>query len=173
VEYKEIILRAPEPEDLEILYKWENDESIWLLSNTIEPFSKHTLRQYIESSRSTIFESGQMRLMIDHAESSKTLGSIDLFDFDPLNHRAGIGVLIADKSERRKGFASMAVEFIIEYSFSKLKLHQLYCNILSSNRHSINLFTALGFVKTGTRKDWIRDNDTYKDESIFQLIDSK
>ena len=44
-----IRLRALEPEDVNILYKWENDTEIWKVSNTVAPFSKHMLRQFIEN----------------------------------------------------------------------------------------------------------------------------
>ena len=44
-----IKLRAMEPEDIEILYRWENDTDIWKVSNTIAPFSKYVLRQFIEN----------------------------------------------------------------------------------------------------------------------------
>ena len=35
-----IILRALEPEDVELLYTWENDHLIWQVSNTLIPFSR-------------------------------------------------------------------------------------------------------------------------------------
>lgn len=40
MKYKDIRLRALEPEDLELLYSWENNLSYWVISNTITPFSK-------------------------------------------------------------------------------------------------------------------------------------
>jgi len=43
-----IRLRALEPEDLEILYAWENDMNIWHLSNTLIPFSKSTLNNILK-----------------------------------------------------------------------------------------------------------------------------
>lgn len=168
--YKDLILRAPEPEDLELLYKWENDTSIWQLSNTLTPFSKFALRKYIENSKQSIFESGQLRLMIGGISSGITIGTVDLFDFDPLNLRAGIGILIAEPGSRKKGYASMAVEFMIDYCFNRLKLHQIYCNILSDNSDSIKLFTRLGFKQAGVKKEWIRSDNSFKDELLFQLI---
>jgi len=38
-----INLRALEPSDLDVLYNWENDTSIWKVSQTIAPFSKNIL----------------------------------------------------------------------------------------------------------------------------------
>lgn len=166
---KTINLRAIEPADIDILYKWENDTSIWYLSNTIEPFSKFILEQYILSSNQDIYSKKQLRLMIDINESKKTIGSIDLFDFDPKNKRAGIGILI-NKNERGKGYASEALELLINYSFHTLDLHQLYCNISADNNVSLKLFHNFGFEIIGLKKQWNFINDKWMDEYMLQLI---
>jgi diamine N-acetyltransferase len=170
MEYKNIRLRALEPEDLELLYSWENNETYWVYSNTVSPFSRFTLKRYIENSHKSIFETGQLRLMIDHIEDKKTIGTIDLFEFDPFHKRAGIGILIADESYRRKGFAAMSLKCLIQYCFKTLQLHQLYCNILANNTKSIELFKKQGFVEMGRKKDWIQTDNGYLDEYIFQLF---
>ena len=108
---REISLRALEPEDLELLYDWENDMSNWLISNTMSPFSRFTLKRYLENSHKDIYETGQLRLMIDYTAENKTIGTIDLFDFDPFHRRAGLGILIAAGEYRRRGFATMALEY--------------------------------------------------------------
>ena len=172
MKYKEINLRAPEPEDLELLYGWENNTSHWIISNTIVPFSKYTLKRYLENSHKNIYETGQLRLMIDHISDGKTIGTIDLFDFDPFHKRAGIGILIADEAYRRKGYASMALKCLVDYCFGTLQLHQLYCNILSNNCESMDLFRKTGFIEAGIKKDWVKTNDGYIGEHLFQLINS-
>ena len=170
MKYKEIKLRAPEPEDLELLYDWENNNEYWVISNTVSPFSKFTLKRYIENSHRNIYESGQLRLMIDHVKDKMTIGTIDLFEFDPFHKRAGIGILIADMGHRRKGFATMAATCLINYCFKTLLLHQIYCNILDNNCESMDLFIKLGFKEIGVKKDWVKTNDGYLDEHMFQLI---
>jgi len=170
MEYKNIRLRALEPEDLELLYTWENNDINWVYSNTISPFSRFTLKRYIENSHKNIYETGQLRLMIDHIEDKKTIGTIDLFEFDPFHKRAGIGILIADESYRRKGFAALSLKCLIQYCFKTLQLHQLYCNILANNTKSIELFKKQGFVEIGRKKDWIQTDNGYLDEYIFQLL---
>jgi diamine N-acetyltransferase len=170
LKYLDIRLRAPEPEDLELLYEWENNESNWIISNTVTPFSKYTLKQYLENAHRGIYETGQLRLMIDHIPDNLTIGTIDIFDFDPFHSRAGLGILIANEAYRRKGFASMALKCLIDYCFKTLQLHQLYCNILSNNSESIKLFRKQGFVKAGIKKDWIKTPEGWIDEHLFQLI---
>ncbi len=173
MKYKEIRLRALEPEDLELLYDWENNESYWAISNTISPFSKYTLKRYLENSHKNIYEAGQLRLMIEHLNDKVTIGTIDIFDFDPFHKRAGLGILIVNEAYRRKGYASMALTSLISYCFNTLQLHQLYCNILSSNIESMELFKKLGFVQAGIKKEWIKTTEGYLDEYIFQLINTE
>lgn len=163
-------MRALEPEDLELLYDWENNMANWLISNTMTPFSRFTLKRYLEDSHKDIYETGQLRLMIDHKSDNRTIGTIDLFDYDPFHRRAGVGILIALEEYRRRGFATMALECIINYSFRNLMLHQLYCSILSNNKESMALFRKLGFVQAGIRVSWIRIADGYLDEHLFQLV---
>ncbi len=172
MKYKEIKLRALEPEDLELLYEWENNESYWTISSTISPFSKYTLKRYLENSHKNIYELGQLRLMIELLHDKVTIGTIDIFDFDPFHKRAGLGILIAGETYRRKGYASMALSRLIAYCFNTLQLHQLYCNILANNGESMELFRKLGFVEAGVKKEWIKTADGYIDEHIFQLINS-
>ena len=170
MEHKEIKLRALEPEDLELLYEWENNHSIWMISNTISPFSKFTLKKYLENAHKSIYETGQLRFMIDHITDKKTIGTIDLFDFDPFHNRAGTGILIANKDYRRKGYASMSLSCLINYCFKTLQLHQLYCNILENNPESMNLFKKHGFLQTGIKEEWVKSSDGYMNEHLFQLI---
>lgn len=170
MKYQEINLRALEPEDLELLYEWENNNLYWIISNTVAPFSKYTLKRYIKNSHKSIYETGQLRLMIDLIAEKLTIGTIDIFDFDPFHKRAGVGILIAKEEQRKKGYASMALKCLINYCFKTLHLHQLYCNILANNHESIDLFIKAGFVRTGEKKDWIKTADGYLDEYIFQII---
>jgi diamine N-acetyltransferase len=170
MKYGEISLRALEPEDLELLYEWENNISYWILSSTVVPFSKFTLKRYLKDSHKNIYESGQLRLMIDHIHDKTTIGTIDVFDFDPFHKRAGIGILIANEEYRRKGYATMALKCLIDYCFNTLQLHQLYCNILANNCESLDLFKKIGFEQSGLKKDWVKTSEGYIDEYLFQLI---
>ena len=163
-----IFLRALEPNDVELLYQWENDSSVWHLGNTLAPLSRQVLQDYINTAQQDIYSSKQLRLVICLPE--KAIGCIDLFDFDAQHLKAGIGILIADKSERNKGYANEAIELIKEYAAGKLNLHQLYCSISISNTPSIKLFEALGFLKSGEFKDWIRVGGKYEAVNFYQCL---
>ena len=173
-----VTLRAVEPEDLELLYLWENDRTVWRVSNTLVPFSRYQLKQYIESNPSNIYAHQQLRMMIDYRdhptpalpkrEGVRIVGSIDLFDFDPIHQRAGIGILIASADDRRQGYAYEAVSQMIEYCRKVLFLHQLYCNIPVSNIASVQLFEKAGFEAVGIKKEWLRTEDGWEDEVLMR-----
>jgi diamine N-acetyltransferase len=170
----EIILRALEPTDIDALYKWENDPEIWHVSNTCTPYSKYILEKYIENSHLDIYQVKQLRLMIDirvrDSNTQRSIGTVDLFEFDPYHNRAGVGILIGDKSDRKKGYAFMALNKFLEYSFHTLQLHQVYCNITEGNRDSLRLFKKCGFKVTGRKKEWVKTPAEYMDEYLLQLI---
>lgn len=162
-------LRALEPEDLDFLYQLENNTEIWEISNTLRPFSRAVLNEYLQNAHRDIFDVKQLRLCICNDKEEK-IGLIDLFDFDPKHQRAGIGLIILNPAERNKGVGAEALSLMMEYSFKILELHQVYANILEDNLASIHLFEKLGFEKVGVKKEWIKWGGTYKSEVLYQKI---
>jgi diamine N-acetyltransferase len=161
-------IRAMEPSDIDLLYEWENDPETWQYSNTQTPFSRFHLEQYIINSHSDIYTDKQLRLMIID-ENKNTVGCVDLFEFDPKNLRAGIGILIA-KPFRKKGYASETLDIVIQYCNDILGLHQIFCNITQENQSSLKLFQSKGFEIIGLKKDWILFKKQWLNEYMLQLV---
>lgn len=164
-----IYLRTLEPSDASMMLKWENNPDNWAVSNTLVPFSEHLILQYVNSAQD-IFATKQLRFIICLRDSDKPIGTIDLFEYDPLHQRAGVGVLIDEVSERNKGYATEALELMIRYSFERLNLHSLFCHIFELNTHSIQLFEKQGFEKMGIKKDWVKTKNGWENEGFYQLI---
>jgi diamine N-acetyltransferase len=165
-------LRAVEPDDVDIIYEMENDPAIWHVGNTVVPFSRFQIEQYALTAQHNIYAEKQLRLMIDLKVAShkkKTVGAIDLYDFDPQHKRAGIGILVI-QDERGKGVASETLGLLIRYSFEILMLHQLFCSISPGNAPSIHLFKKHGFTECGVKKEWRLTEGKWTDEIMFQLI---
>ncbi len=163
-----LILRALEPDDLSQLYLWENDIDSCLVSLSKVPLSKYLLEQYISQAHLDIQQAGQFRFILAD-ESGKSIGCIDLFDYDAVHRRAGVGVLIDVKS-RSKGYATEALTLIKDYAFNRIGMHQLYCSIQAHNAASLSLFEKAGFEKVGLRKDWHFTNGSFSDVVEFQLL---
>ena len=167
-----IYLRALEPEDLDFIYAIENNESVWEVSNTQTPYSRFLIRQYLENAHQDIYEAKQLRLAICLTGSFETIGLIDLFDFDPKNNRAGVGIVISNETNRNSGIGSESLQLVINYAFHHLQLHQLYCNISEDNEVSLKLFKKQGFKTVGLKKDWTFSKKTFHNEYLLQLINT-
>jgi len=164
-----VFLRALEPSDLDFLYQLENDSNVWEISGTTKPYSKQILQLYLENAHRDIYDVKQLRLCICN-DAAVTVGLLDLYDFDPKNKRAGVGIIILESENKNKGYATEALDLLCGYSKVALELHQLYCSVLEENRPSIRLFEKLGFVKTGIRKDWVSSNGVFKNEIFYQKV---
>ncbi|NOY50527.1 MAG: GNAT family N-acetyltransferase [Chlorobi bacterium] len=168
LENENIKLRAPELSDLDFLFDMENNTEYWHLSDTRSPFSRFDLEQYILMADKDIYKTGQLRFIIVD-KKDMPIGIIDMFDFDPQNSRAGVGIIIVEQ-ERKNGYAEEALIALIDYSINILNLHQLFCNIEAGNEASINLFEKIGFRKTGIKKEWNKSSDKWIDELFLQKI---
>lgn len=172
LEGENIKLRALEPEDLQFIYRWENNSNVWRVSETTSPYSKFVIKQYLANADKDIYEAKQLRLMIDKYDQNEfvaTIGTVDLFDFDPFNNRAGVGILI-DEKYQGNGHANMALDLLVEYCFNFLQLKQLYSHVPADNEQSLGLFKSHGFEVAGILKSWLRGTNGYTDEYMFQLI---
>mgnify|MGYP000660449817 CR=1 FL=1 len=163
-----VYLRALEPEDLELIYAIENDESVWEVSQTQTPYSRFLIKQYLDNCHKDIYEVKQLRMVIC-TTAHVAIGFVDLFDFDPKNDKVGLGILILS-NQRGQKYGEEALRLIVDYGFKNLNLRQIYANVLEDNLPSINLFEKIGFVAAGLKKDWVLENGTYKNEYLFQLI---
>lgn len=100
----------------------------------------------------------------------RTVGAVDLFEYDPLNGRAGLGILIYGEENRRRGYASDTLEILCRYAREQLRLHQLWCTVGAGNAASLALFRQAGFVETGVRRDWLWSPEGFRDEILLQKI---
>lgn len=161
-----IILRAVEPKDVDLLYLWENNSENWQISNTTIPYSKEILRQFVEAPQD-IYASKQLRLMITLTNTDQTVGAVDLFNFDPKNQNASIGILI-DESFRKNQFAFEALNLLKSYALNVVGIRNLSATILENNMPSLKLFEKCGFELVGVRKKWFNNNGVWLDEHIYQ-----
>ena len=160
-------LRAPEPEDLDVLFGMENDTSIWSVSGNAVPYSRYQIKKYILQSQHDFYTDRQIRFMIVRESDSAVLGSVDLTDIDPYNGRSEIGIALLSEF-RGQGIASAAIKIVSGYAKSILRLRQLFCHVPADNDTSVNLFTSNGFTESGRLRQWLIHNETYSDVLILQ-----
>ena len=161
-------LRAIEPEDLDLLYRIENDVKLWNVGITNVPYSRYTLHDYVANASNDIFMDRQVRMMVEN-DRHEVVGIIDLVSFDPGNCRAEVGLIILD-AFRRQGYGSRTLEAVAEYALSVVHLHQLYAYVDATNEASLRLFQKMGYDTSATIKDWLYDGKKYRDAVLVQYV---
>ena len=169
LENENILLRALEPEDLDILYEWENNAEIWKFGSTLTPYSKFALRDYLINSLHSIIHTRQLRLMAVDKESGLAIGTVDLYEYDPIHQRAGVGILV-DTRHRHKGLGTVILQLTADYAFNMLHLNQLYAYIPVSNTPSFNLLSKCGYKPSGLLKSWHKTAGGFEDVYLMQLV---
>lgn len=159
-------LRAMEPEDLDFLYGIENDPEVWNVGNASVPYSRYVLHDYIANTTNDIYYDGQVR-MIAESDSGDVVGMVDIFNFNAQHRRAEVSVVV-HKNYRRRGFASLALGMVMDYSLRTLHLHQLYAVIAEDNAASLALFDKMGFKRSNMLSDWLFDGAKYANAWIVQ-----
>ena len=150
---EKISLRIAEPQDAQKIYDWENDRSLWRVSETSNPISMFQIEQFLLSN-SDLAANRQLRLMIDLKETGKSIGCVDLFEYDPFNGH----------------IAQKAIALCIDYLFNDVMVHQIHCLIDEQNTESQHLFEKMGFKPCGRRKDWIKTPEGYIDAVFYQNV---
>ena len=198
MERREVRLRALEPEDVYRMYIWENDPGMWPFGGTRAPLSRHQLWEYATNYDANPFAAGQLRLIIEHAtapdnalpqnsqssQSSQSshnsqnsqnshsspipCGIIDLYDIDPVNSRAMVGIMVAPQW-RSRGIATRALELVGEYCRDILGLATIASEVASDNLPSIRLFgEKAAYRQVGKRPSWYRRGERFVSALLFQ-----
>lgn len=164
-------LRAVEPEDLDLMYLIENDTELWSCGQTSVPFSHYALKQYIAESSNDFFHDRQLRLVIEILDGT-SVGFVDLQNYDPLHHRAEVGIVVVHE-QQRKGLATEALRLLAGYVSVHLGIHQLYALVPEDNKASVALFEKCSYKRTATLQDWLNTPQGWQSAIVFQKIFQK
>lgn len=170
IKSSDICLRAPEPEDLEVMLSFENDESIWEQSSATGPYSRYQLKRFLQESQNDLFVDRQLRLMIITSED-EVAGIVDLCTFDPRHNRAEVGIVVR-KEFRRQGIGRKALNLLESHSFNLLGIHQLYALVREDNAASLSLFHSCGYQQSGCLKEWYRCGVGFRNVIVFQKFNA-
>ena len=173
-----ITLRKLEPDDLPLLYEWENDAAAWLDGDTHNPLSKADLRDYIMRTTGDIYKDGQLRLMIclsDENESNEAeqgreepvkttapqpVGCIDLYNVDIRNRKAAVAIYLSPVWRKRR-LGTRALLQLKTYVANILCFRFLYALVKTDNIPSLKLFQSVGFHTVACLPKWVNEGDIF------------
>ncbi|MFH2101711.1 MAG: GNAT family protein [Candidatus Micrarchaeota archaeon] len=102
------------------------------------------------------------------------IGNIKAGPINTKHNFAEVGIVIGDKSQWGKGFASEAISLITDFAFSKLGLHRLDAGCYSQNKGSEKAFLKAGYKHEGVyRKKFLSDGEYVDDILLGKLRDEQ
>lgn len=164
-----VVLRAVEPEDLELMYLVENDTGLWKYGASNVPYSRYALRRFIEETRNDIYADGQLRLAVTLRGSGTAVGFVDVQNYDAVHNRAEVGIVIIPEMQH-EGYATEALEILSRYAAEVPGLHMLYAVAADNNAAACGLFRRAGFSEKCVLPGWLKAGDGYSDACLFMKI---
>lgn len=129
---------------------WLHDPEVnkYLETRFTPPKSMSELSDFVESVNSS---DHSLMLGIFLRTKNKHIGNIKLGPIDPFHNFAEIGLLIGDKDQWGKGYASIAISLVTKYAFDMLNLAKLTAGAYATNQGSIKAFLRAGYSLEGRR----------------------
>ncbi|MFN0032008.1 MAG: GNAT family N-acetyltransferase [Flavobacteriales bacterium] len=142
-------LRTVSEQDVDLMMKWENNPEFWPHSASAGPFTRTEVLDFIREC-TDLYRHLQCRYIIA-TDTDGDVGALDIFEYDEANKTAGMGIMIAEPANRRKGLARDAVLQFLALDETQRSLRLVWCLVDISNLPSQALFTHCGFAISGTK----------------------
>lgn len=168
IQYEDIILRAVEENDLELLKEMINDPEIENMTGGYSyPVSTYQQKKWFEGLSN---KNGELRLIID-TEKHGGIGIVMLSDIDWKNRTAQFHSKITSSEDLRgKGYGTKATYTLVKYSFEQLNLNCIYSHIIDYNIASQRVKEKCGFKKDGILRNRVYKNNEYHDVIVWSLL---
>ena len=96
-------------------------------------------------------------------------GCVDLYNYDPVNRHAAVGIMVANEY-RRQGYGLAMLHELSHLSPLTFHLHSLYADIAAPNTASLALFRKAGYTQCGHFKEWLEYDSHFVDTIRMQKI---
>ncbi len=158
-----IYLRALEPDDYKVTVNWRQDEEIKNMVGGPKYFvSSEKEKEWVKN---CIFDNTRLVLGICLKESGKLIGTVNIQEFDWINRSCHVPILIGDKTEWSKGYATEARMLALKFAFEERGMERVWATIMDTNAASVKMHEKCGYKKEGVQRHAV-----YKDGAFHDLI---
>lgn len=141
-------------DNLDLYYKWINDQKVRIFSRNEVPHTKEDIKKWFEEP-----SQGESKKHIGfelwHKEDKRVIGNGGLSRIDYIVRKANIWMVIGEKDYWGKGLASEGVKLILDYTFKEINLNKVYAGVFEPNIASWSCAEKVGFRIEGRLKNYI------------------
>ncbi|HEY1393827.1 MAG TPA: GNAT family N-acetyltransferase [Methylibium sp.] len=117
-----------------------------------------------------VAEGSTLQFVIELAQQQTLIGTCLIFQIDEENRRAEVGYALG-RDFWGRGYASEALQALIEHGFGTLGLHRLEAVIDPRNTASAKVLTRHGFRLEGQQRErWIESDGSFGDSGLYGLL---
>jgi RimJ/RimL family protein N-acetyltransferase len=169
----EIYLRALEPNDYQLIYKWRTDSEVTSMLGGSSYFaSREKEKRWVEEKINSSID--QLYLAICLRESDEMIGYTSINNIDFRNRKAEWGgTIIGDKQYWGRGIAKSAAILMLSYIFEELGLNRCYAYCLEEHEVTIRLFKSLHFTQEGVLRCDVFKKNRFHNCALFSLLKSE
>lgn len=163
-----IYLRALEPDDYQVTIKWRGDEEIQNMVGGAKYFvSSEKEKEWV---RNAIFDNERMVLGICLKENDKLIGTVNIQEFDWINRSCHVPILIGDKEEWSKGYATEARMFALRFAFYERNMNRVWATIIDTNLPSVKMHEKCGYKQEGVLRKSVFKDGVYHDQILMSIL---
>ena len=163
-----IALRAIKPDDNQMLLDLINDpETEQMIGGMSQPISMEDQMKWFAAQ---VHSPSVLRCIVACKENDAPLGTIVLSEIDHKNGTAHIHIKMSKNEARGKGYGTDALQTMVSYAFSELRLNCIFANILSYNVASKRLFEKCGFKQEGVLRQRIYKLGQFNDVLVYSKL---
>lgn len=108
--------------------------------------------------------------LIIEKETGLPIGECGFHTWAASHRRAEIFYNIHNDQNKQKRYMTEALEAVLEYGFTELKLHRVEALIAAENEPSLKLLLRYGFTKEGTMREDYVVNGVNEDSDCYSLL---
>lgn len=166
-----VLLRKPEPSDVEALYAQKNDPEVASLIGGFsgKGYARADLVRWVEYHNG---RADELVWAIEHIESGACIGHVGLYHIDHRVRSAEFAILLGDRAHWGKGIGRQCTAFAVRFGFDELNLNRIHLTVLETNERALGLYRSLGFVEEGRLRQAQFKGGTYLDVIQMGLLRS-
>ena len=162
-----ISLEPHRPENIDLLYAWENDDELLAMSSDR---LEHPAIDEVQRSLENWIAGSEDAIVFGIHIDRRLIGYVQIAGIDRDNRRCKMGIVIGDKSEWGRGYGTTAFRLGVRYAFETYDLNRIGAEAYANNPRSIRMLERIGFRREGVLRSAVRRGDHFVDEIVFGLL---
>lgn len=162
IEGTTVNLRAPEMSDLERNHSWVNDREVTRFLVLRYPIALAAEEEWLRGVAGKMM-SYEAPFFAIETKDGQHIGNTNLFNVQPENRCAELGIMIGEKSCWSRGYGTDALRTLLSFGFEEMNLHRIALNVYAFNERGIACYRKVGFIEEGRMRERIYTEGAYHD----------